>query len=69
MKRYIYMLLLLFFVNLGASAQIQRRFFDFELGVASMSKVFNYFKNQGNEVYQPQNDELAVTKVRFGGYS
>ena len=46
MKRYIYMLLLLFFVNLGVSAQIQRHFFDFELGVTSMSKVFNYFKNE-----------------------
>jgi len=69
MKRHIYLLVLLFFVNLGVSAQIQRHFFDFELGVTSMSKVFNYFKNQGNDVYQPHNDALMVAKVRFGGNS
>ena len=68
MKKIISIVLLLVCV-LTASAQIQRNFLGFTLGVTTKTQVYNYLKNH---CYKFSKDDLddgyKVENISFGGY-
>ena len=53
-------------VTMSANAQIQRKFFDFELGYSTEVEVASYFQKKGYNT-QTVEDILCVGNVRFGG--
>lgn len=68
MKRIISIVLLLVCV-LTASAQIQRNFLGFTLGVTTKTQVYNYLKTHHYKfTKQTYEDGYQVENVSFGGY-
>lgn len=65
MKRN-YLLLLLIFVCMSVTAQLQRKFFDFRLGESTRNEVVRYYEKMGKQIIY-RDDKIAVTNVRFGG--
>lgn len=67
MKNKILISLLCFFICLSGFAQIQRTFFNLQLGISERSEVFNYFEKKGKFVLEYDDETLVVNKIRFGG--
>ena len=53
--------------TMSANAQIQRKFFDFELGKSTEVEVVSYFQKKGFNT-QTVEDILCVGNVRFAGF-
>lgn len=60
------LLLLIIFVCMSATAQLQRKFFEFHLGESTRSEVVRYYESMGKQIIY-RDDKIAVTNVRFGG--
>ena len=60
------LLLLLTFISLNVFSQIQRKFYDFQLGKTTKNEVISYFKEMGKE-YQFEENTLSVFNMKFGG--
>ena len=67
MKKKILISLLCFFISISGLAQIQRKFFNLQLGISERSEVFNYFEKRGKPVLEYDDETLVVNKIRFGG--
>ena len=68
MKKSGLILVLLFLLNICASAQIQRNFFDFTLGVTTKKEVSKYFRKNGKKLYKDKEGINYVNDLRFGGH-
>ena len=68
MKKLGIILVLILFVNICVSAQIQRHFFDFTLGVTTKKEVVKYFKKLGKVPYKDNNGNQFVNNIKFGGH-
>lgn len=66
MKKFLLIIILGFFMAISANAQIQRKFFDFQLGLSTKTEMTNHFKARGNNVRYLDNT-IAVDDVIFGG--
>jgi hypothetical protein len=66
MKKLGFIFVLTLFVNICATAQIQRHFFDFTLGVTTQKEVSKYFEKNGKELINID-DEYIVDNVKFAG--
>lgn len=69
MKKYLFVLL---FVSSAvcASAQIQRKFFDFNLGTTTRQEVVSYFSTRKKTVEKDyENNRISVRKVKFAGHT
>ena len=69
MNKKLVTLCVLFLFSIFASAQIQRKFFNFYLARSTKTEVINYFKAKGNRVRLIDDKTVAVNDVRFGGQS
>ncbi len=67
MKRLLITLILVAFSNICLFAQLQRRFFDFTLGVTTTAEVVDYFKKQGKEIEKREDNNYYVMYLEFGG--
>lgn len=67
MKRLITLLLLSFLINMSSSALIQKKFYDFTLGVTTKNEVYKYFKGKGIKVIKEREDQYLVENLNFGG--
>ena len=67
MKKKILISLLCVFISISGVAQIQRTFFNLQLGISERSEVFNYFEKKGKHVIEYDDETLIVNKIRFGG--
>ena len=61
-----YLLLLLIFVCMSVTDQLQRKFFDFRLGESTRNEVVRYYEKIGKQIIY-RDDKIAVKNVRFGG--
>lgn len=68
MKRLIASLVICIFVFVGASAQIQRKFFGFTLAQSHKNEIVSYFEAQGIQVSN-FSDEICVVYLKFGGHT
>ena len=66
MKKWFTLLLLSFLVNLSSYAQIQRKFYDFTLGVTTEREFVSYFKAKEIEV-EKKDDSYYIENLKFGG--
>jgi hypothetical protein len=66
MKKLFLLMLMFFFMNLSASAQIQRKFFDLFLGESTKTEVLKTCKSKGIELFEKE-DCYYAEKVKFGG--
>lgn len=66
MKKNVLLILLSFIVNISITAQIQRKFFNFELTKTTKSEVVSYFEGKG-KICNVVDDIVVVENVRFGG--
>lgn len=62
-------LLLILFVNICASAQIQRNFFSFTLGETPKSEVIKYFKSKKYKTNERDDETLIITDLKFAGHT
>lgn len=69
MKKVYLLLLMFFFVNLNVSAQIQRKFFDFELGKTTKSEVKRYLRQKDKYIEEKDDDTIYSSELRFGGFN
>ena len=71
MKRLCFLLIMTVFVNIWVNAQIQRRFFNFNLGTSTKNEVISYFKSKGHKIEKQKdnNDNYVVKHVTFGGHT
>ena len=69
MKKVYLLFLMFFFMNLSASAQIQRKFFDFELGKTTQSEVKRYLRQKDKYIEEKDDDTICSSELRFGGHS
>ena len=60
-------ILLLCMMSLTIQGQIQRKFFDFTLGVTNRQEVTSYFKARNIKTWLPEEDHFSVRYIRFGG--
>lgn len=68
MRKICLLMLLALFVGFSASAQIQRKFFDFQLASTTKNEVVDYFKELGKPVkFLDEYDGIQVENLRFGG--
>lgn len=67
MKKLITLLFLSFLFYLNTNAQIQRKFYDFTLGVTTKSEFVRFFKAKGIKIIKDGDDQYVVENLRFGG--
>ncbi len=59
--------LTLLLCTLVASAQIQRKFLGFTIGVTSKTTVYNYLRNNNIKFSKNEKDEYLAKKIKFAG--
>lgn len=65
MQKYLYIILFSLF-TLTCSAQIQKKFFGFTIGVTNTTTVANYLKTNHIK-YSVENGEYRAEKIKFAG--
>jgi hypothetical protein len=60
---------LFFFIlsSINIAGQIQRKFFDFTLGVTTRQQVTNYWKARQKKIWYPEEECFSVRHISFGG--
>ena len=66
MKRIYLFFIITILVCVSTSAQIQRNFFDFQLGVTTQDEVRSYLQSKGKTINYDSNC-MYVNNMRFGG--
>ncbi len=66
MKKRLFLIIYFTICSIMASAQIQRKFFDFQLGVTTQNDVCNYCKTH-NLRYEISDGTVFVYDISFGG--
>lgn len=65
-KRF-YFLIVFSLCAVIASAQIQRKFLDFTLGVTTKAQVLNYIKSHHYEYHLIEDGDIGIHKIKFAG--
>lgn len=70
MTKKLILFLLLVFCSIKVAGQIQRKFFNFTLGITTRQEVINYYKVRKKEIYYSEilgDTDFSVHQVNFGG--
>lgn len=54
-------------ISVNIQGQIQRRFFNFTLGLTNRQEVTSYFKARKIKTWLPEDDHFSVRHISFGG--
>ena len=68
-SKKIVILCLLIFNSVCIEAQIQRKFFSFNLGKTTRHEIINYYKVRNQKIWYSKDTSISVSQVNFGGHT